>query len=101
MSHHTPAKPGSTRSVVAPHMFVLGDTRAMLSADLQLSRRLLNAAEAELIDAILTWLWSHGATRMTWRQVTRYCINKVRSARTVNREALHRAAASPALRLAA
>lgn len=91
-THHYPAEPGSTRSLVAPHMHVLGDERQMLSEDLQLTVRILGAHEADLDDALITWRHCHGAARSTHRAIARLCVERVRRWRRENRNALKRLA---------
>lgn len=90
MTHHTPATPGSTRSIVAPHMFVTGGTREMLREDLHLARRLMVDAENDLNEFLSRVMASTGGDRKTWRRLVVYACYSLRQANTAHKEALAR-----------
>jgi hypothetical protein len=92
-THHCPPEPGAIRSIVAPHMGVLGTVRDMLSQDLQMATRLTLAAEGEAEDALADWQHSHGPARDNRRRVARLAVVRLRERRRISREALHRLAA--------
>lgn len=81
LTHHYPAAPGSTRSIVAPHMFVPGGERGMLSADVRLAQVLLRAAEETAADAIATWLGCRTEARAGHRRVARLAVVRLRMRR--------------------
>jgi len=89
-THHTPPEPGAVRSIVAPHMGVLGSYRDMLSQDVALAASILRTHEADLEDALLTWRHCHGEGRATWRRVARLCVERVRLWRGRHGEAFTR-----------
>ena len=80
-SHHYPAAPGSTRSIIAPHMFVIGDERDMLGEDVALAETLMRAAEATADDAIATWLRCRTEARAGHRRVARLAVVRLRMRR--------------------
>lgn len=81
LTHHYPAAPGSTRSIVAPHMFVLGNERDMLGQDVQLALVLMRAAEKTAADAIETWLRCRTEARAGHRRVARLAVERMKFAR--------------------
>ena len=89
-SHHYPATPGSARSIVAPHMFVLGNERDMLSADVKLAATLMHGAEVAALDAITAWLRCHTEARAGHRRVARLTVVRLRLRRGEYRAAFRR-----------
>lgn len=81
LPHHYPAIPGAIRSIVAPHMFVLGTERDMLSADVRLAQVLMRGAEETAADAIATWLRCRTEARAGHRRVARLAVVRLRLAR--------------------
>ena len=71
--HHYPAEPDSVRSAAFPHMFVTGNTRDMLFADVALMRKLQNAVDDDLEDALENWSQHHTtrARQYVHEQITR------------------------------
>lgn len=90
MTHHTPATPGSTRSILAPHMFVVGGKREMLKADVHLAHRMVMDAENDLIDLLGKMRNSSGYIRKTWRRLSVTACFSLRLATTAHKEALAR-----------
>ena len=89
-THHYPAASGSTPSIIAPHMHVLGGHRAMLSDDVRLAAILCRTHEDDLADALVTWQHSRGDTRAVWRHVVRLCVARFRRWRAAEGEAMRR-----------
>ena len=100
-SHHYPAAPGSTRSIVAPHMHVLGNERDMLGEDVALAETLMRAAEATADEAITTWLRCRTEARAGHRRIARLAVVRLRMRRGACVEALRRLGAARVGRVAA
>jgi hypothetical protein len=88
--HHYPPEPGAVQSLVAPHMYVRGSYRDMLSQDSRMAHELLRRAEDEMSDALVEWQCSTGPARDGNRGRARLAVERVKYRREVARAALSR-----------
>lgn len=91
-THHYPLAPGAIRSLAVPSTFIDGTHREMLAADLALTRRQSENAEAELTEAWTEMADTHGAQRAAYRTHVRVCVGAFRVARKRYRDAWKRTA---------
>jgi hypothetical protein len=90
--HHYPPAPGAVQSLIAPHMYVRGTVRDMLSQDSRMAHELLRRAEDEMSDALAEWQCSTGSARDGNRGRARQKVRDVKYRREVARAALSRLA---------
>ena len=91
--HHYPPEPGAVQSLIAPHMWVRGTVRDLLSQDSRMAHELLRRAEDDMADALLEWHYSTGPARDGNRGRARLAVERVKYRREVARAALSRLAA--------
>ena len=90
--HHYPPAPGAVQSLIAPHMWVRGTVRDMLSQDSRMAHEMLRRAEDEMADALAEWRHSYGPARDGNRGRARLAVERVKYRREIARAALSRLA---------